>query len=51
MKIGFSVEQCMHVLFECPKDANEITKNQTKAVSVEFYVISLILQKLISGVR
>ena len=31
--MGFWVEQCMHALFECPEDANEITKNYTKAVS------------------
>ena len=47
MKIGFLVEQCMHCLFECSEDVNEITKNHTKAVSGEFCVISLILQKLI----
>ena len=41
MKIGFWVEQCMYVLFECPEDVNEITKNPTKAVSDEFCVISL----------
>ena len=40
----------MHALFECLKDVNEITKNHTKAVSGEFYVISLFLQKLILGV-
>ena len=37
----------MHALFECPEDVNEITKNHTKAVSREFCVISLFLQKLI----
>ena len=36
MKIGFLVEQCMHALFECPEDVNEITKNHNKAVSGEF---------------
>ena len=36
MKIGFGVEQCMHALFECPEDVNEITKNPTKVVSVNF---------------
>ena len=40
----------MHALFECPDDVNEITNNHTKAVSGEFCVISLFLQKLISGV-
>ena len=49
MKIGFLVEQCMHALFENP-DVNEITKNDTKAVSGELCVISLFLQKLIFGV-
>ena len=50
MKIGFWVEQCMHALFECPEDVKEITKNHTKAVSGEFCMISLFLQKLILGV-
>ena len=50
MKIGFCVDQCMHDLFECPEDVNEITKNHTKAVSGEFCLISLFLQKLILGV-
>ena len=36
MKIGFWVEQCLHALFECQEDVNEITKNYTKAVSGEF---------------
>ena len=49
MKIGFWVEQCMHALFECPEDDNEITKNHTKAVSGESCLISLFLQKLILG--
>ena len=40
----------MHALFECPDDVNEIIKNHTKAVSGEFCVISLFLQKMISGV-
>ena len=35
----------MHALFECPEDVNEITKNHTKAASVEFCVVSLFLQK------
>ena len=39
----------MHVLFEYPDDVNEIKKNQTKAVSGEFCVISLLLQKLFLG--
>ena len=43
MKIGFWVEQCTHVLFQCPEYVNEITKNHTKAVSSEFYVISVFL--------
>ena len=50
MKIGFWVEQCLHTLFECPEDVNEITKTHTKAVSGEFFVISLFLQKLFLGV-
>ena len=45
MKIGFLVEQCMHALFECPDDVNERTNYLTKAVSGEFCVISLFLQK------
>ena len=44
------VEQCMYALFECPEVFNEITKNHTKAVSGEFCVISLFLQKLILGI-
>ena len=40
MKIGFWVEKCFHVLFECQEDVNEITKNHTKAVSGECCVIS-----------
>ena len=51
MKIGFWVEQCMHTLFECPGDVSEITKNQTKAVSGEFCVISLFLQKWFQGLH
>ena len=43
MKIGVGVEQCMHALFECTKDVNEITKNHTKVVSGEFCMISLLL--------
>ena len=39
IKIGFWVEQCLHALFECQEDVNEITKNHTKAVSGEFRVI------------
>ena len=50
MKIGFWVKQWTHALFECPDDVNEITKNHTKAVSGEFCLISLFLQKLILGV-
>ena len=50
MKIGFWVEQCLHALFQCQEDVNEITKNHTKAVSGEFCVISLFLRKLILGV-
>ena len=50
MKIGFWVEQGTHVLFECPEDVNEITKNNTKAVSGEFCVIPLFLHKLILAV-
>ena len=45
MKIGFWVEQCMHNVFECPEDVNEITKNHTKAVSGEFGVIFFVLAK------
>ena len=33
METGFRIEQCMHALFECPEDVNEITKNPTIAVS------------------
>ena len=50
MKIGFWVEQCLHALFECQEDVNEITKNHTKVDSSEFCVISLFLRKLILGV-
>ena len=50
MKIGFWSEQCIHALFECPEDVNEITKNHTKAVSGELCVISLFLHNLILGV-
>ena len=50
MKIGFSVEQCLHALFECQEDVNEITKNRTKAVSGELCVVSFFLRKLILGV-
>ena len=50
MKIGFWDEQCLHALFECQEDVKEITKNHTKSVSVEFYVVSLFLRKLILGV-
>ena len=50
MKIGFWVDQCMHALFECPEDVNEIRNIHTKVVSGEFCVISLFLQKLILGV-
>ena len=50
MKIGFWVKQCLHALFECQEDVNEITKNHTKAVSGEFCVVSLFLRKLILGV-
>ena len=50
MNIGFWVEKCTHALFECPVDVNEISKNHTKGVSCEFYVMSLFLQKLILGV-
>ena len=50
MEIGFCVEQSMHALFEYSEDVNEITNNLTKAVSDEFCMISLFLQKLILGV-
>ena len=50
MKVGFLVEECTHALLEYPEDVNEITKNHTKAVSGEFCVISLFLQKIILGV-
>ena len=50
MKLGVLVEKCLHALFECQEDVNEITKNHTKAVSGEFCVISLFLRKLILGV-
>ena len=41
----------MHALFECTEVVNKITKNHTKAVAGEFCVISLLLQKLIKGLR
>ena len=47
MKRDFSVEQCTYALFECPQDVNEITEKDTKAVSVEFFVIPLLLQNLL----
>ena len=50
MKIGFWVDQCLHALFECQEDVNEITKNHTKAFYGEFSMISLFLRKLNSGV-
>ena len=50
MKMGYWVEQCMHALFECLEDVNEITKKHTKAGSGEVCVISLFLRKLILGV-
>ena len=50
MQIGFWVKKCMHALFECPEDVNEITKNHTKVVSGELCVISLFLKKFILGV-
>ena len=50
MKIGFWVEQCLHALFECQENANEIRKNHSKAVSDELGVIVLFLRKLILGV-
>ena len=50
IKIDFWVEQCMQALFECPEYVNEIIKTHTKAVSGEFYMISLFLQKWILGV-
>ena len=40
MKIVFWVEQCMHILFECSEDVNEITKTHTKAVFVNFCLTS-----------
>ena len=43
MKIGFWVEQCMHALFKCLEDVNEITKNHIKVVSGElqdFFVLA-----------
>ena len=47
MKICFWVEQCLHALFECQEDVNEITKNHTKAISGElklsdFFVLAKI---------
>ena len=50
MKIIFWVEQCTQALFECPENVNEITKNHAKAVSGEFCLISLFLQKLVLAV-
>ena len=43
------MKQCLHALYECQGDVNEITKNHTKAVSGAFCVISLFLRKLIIG--
>ena len=37
----------MHALFECLEDVNAITKNHNKAVSGDFYVITLFLRKMI----
>ena len=51
MKTEFWVEQCMHALFECPEDVNEITKKHIKAVSGEFCVISLFLQNWFYGLH
>ena len=45
MKIGFWVEQCLHALFECQEDVNEITKNRTEAVSGELCVVSFSCEK------
>ena len=42
--------KCTHALFECPEDVNKLTKNHTKAVSGEFCLITLFLQKMILGV-
>ena len=47
MKIGFWVDQCTHALFESPENVSEIRKKHTMAVSCEFCLISLFLQKLI----
>ena len=46
MKIGYKVEQCLHALFECQEDVNEITETHTKAVSGEFSVIFFLLAKI-----
>ena len=40
----------MHVLFECPEDVIEITKNHTKAISGEFLRDFFVLAKIILGV-
>ena len=40
----------MRALFGCPEDVNEITKKHNKAVSIEFYVISVFLREMILGV-
>ena len=49
MKIGFWVEQCTHVLFQCQEYVNEITKNHTKAVSGEFCVIFVLVKIDVRG--
>ena len=41
MKIDFWVEQCMHALFECPEDVNEITKNHTKVLRDSFLLAKI----------
>ena len=46
MKIGFWVEQCTHVLFQCPEYVNQIIKNHTKAVSGDFLRDLFVLVKI-----
>ena len=47
MKMGLWIQQCTHA----PEDVNKVTQNHTIAVSGEFRVNSLSLQKMILGLR
>ena len=46
MKIGFWVERCLHAVFECQEDVNEITNNHSKAIFGDFCVIFFVLAKI-----